>query len=110
MNAAKLAGLCISLLVAISACAGNALDKMKRFRDQRDQDVAQQENINRFLLPRLLIVVRDVQEVRPGVMEYSFEPKYSWSEEVKCKFILVVAKDTGTIIGWRYNGKPENCQ
>jgi len=87
---------------------------MNRFKYWMDQDVAQQENISIFLRPHLLFAAKHIEEVRPGVMEYSFEPEhYYWfgnTEDMKCKFIFVVAKDTGTIIGWRYNGKPENCQ
>ena len=74
-----------------------------------DQNVAQHENINGYLSPTSGVALEGVQEVRPGVIEYAFEPRHYWSEEVKCKFIFVVVKETGTIIGWRYNGKPENC-
>lgn len=110
MKTDKFVALCIPLLFANAGCAGNPHEAMKRFADQKDRNVAERENISVFLRPNLLFVVRGVQEIRPGVMEYFFEPKYSWSEAVKCKYIYTVAKDTGTIIGWRYNGKPENCQ
>lgn len=111
MKTDKFAGLFIALLGAVSACAGNPLEAMKRFKDQNDQNVARQKNINLYLKPNSLFVAKDVQEVSPGVMEYSFEPRRYWgNEEMKCKYIFVVAKDTGTLIGWRYNGKPENCQ
>jgi hypothetical protein len=105
---AKLISLII--LFTISACVGDPIAGMRRFKDQMDKSVAEKDNIDTFLHPRVLSVVRNVQEVRTGVMEYSFEPKHFWSEEGKCKYILIVAKDTGTLIGWRYNGKPENCQ
>jgi hypothetical protein len=96
------------ILFTISACVGDPIAGMERFKYHKDRAVSERDNINDWLNPRAAVVARDVQEVRPGVMEYSFEPKHSW--EVECKFILVVEKDTGTVIGWRYNGKPENCQ
>ncbi|MBI2779326.1 MAG: hypothetical protein HYX62_06045 [Gammaproteobacteria bacterium] len=105
----KFAVSCLPLLIAVSACATDHSEAMKRFKAQRDKNVSEKANINDFIGPNKLSVVRDVREVRPGVLEYSFEPRHYWSEEVKCKYIFVVAKDTGTVIGWRYNGKPENC-
>ena len=107
---AKLISLII--LFTISACVGDPIAGMKRFKDQMDKNVAEKHNIEASLHPPgySILGVRKVEEVRPGIMEYSFEPKHFWSEDGKCKFIFVVAKDTGTVIGWRYNGKPENCQ
>lgn len=104
----KYAVLCALFLLAVSACVSDHSEGMKRFKDQMDQNVAQKEAIDNFLRPNLLFAVKGVKEVRPGVMEYYFEPRHYWSEEVECKFIFVVTKST--IIGWRYNGKPENCR
>ena len=109
----KFAVSCLPLLVAVSACATDHSEAIKRFADQMNRNVADHESINGYLRPGLLFVVKDVREVRPGEVEYFFEPeKFYWwgdAEKMKCKFIFVVAKDTGTVIGWRYNGKPENC-
>lgn len=106
----KFALACIPLLFAISACAGNLDDARKRFVYWMDRDVTEQKNISSYLRPKSGVELEGVQEVRPGVMEYSLKGKrWFTSEEDKCKFIFVVAKDSGTVIGWRYNGKPENC-
>ncbi len=99
----------ILLLFAVAACATDRSAAMQRFKGQMDQNVIEQSNITPYIGPNTLDVLRDVQEVRPGVMEYSFESRHYWSVEVKCKYIFVVAKDTSRVIGWRYNGKPENC-
>jgi hypothetical protein len=74
--------------------------------------IARKRNVEDYLNPRSAVVSTGSQEVKSGVMEYSFEEKRAKlfrSAEEKCRFIVVVEKDTGTMIGWRYNGNPEYC-
>lgn len=68
--------------------------------------------VRALLSPTSAVVLKGKQEVQPGVMEYAFEEKKAkWftPAEAKCRFIVLVEKDTGTMIGWRYNGNPEYC-
>ncbi len=84
---------------------------MQRFVHQMDMDVSQHENISGYLKPTSGVTLENMQEVRSGVMEYSFKDKLVLftSEKEKCRFIFVVEKNAGTIIDWKYNGRPENC-
>ncbi len=69
------------------------------------------DNVSGYLRPQSGVNLEDVKEVQPGILEYSFidKVKIFIPVEKKCRFILVVQKDTGTITGWRYNGNPEYC-
>lgn len=76
---------------------------MRLFVEHQNTTVARKENIEGYLNPRSAVVLQEMQEVRPGIMEYSFEDKRSkWftPAEAKCRFIVVVNKDTGAMIGW----------
>lgn len=86
-------------------------DAMRRFVQTKDFVVMRQENIHGYLDPHSGVNLESVTEVRPGVLEYSLLVKYPIfnSAERRCRFIFVAQKDTGTIIDWRYNGKPEYC-
>jgi hypothetical protein len=110
-NKARLSSLI--LLLAITACTTwTQEDAMHLFAVQQDMSIANKDNIDRVLNPRSAVVLLGVQEVQPGVMEYSFEDKKAkWftPAEAKCRFIVMVNKDSGTEIGWRYNGNPEYC-
>ncbi|MFZ5524671.1 MAG: hypothetical protein ACOY9D_11415 [Pseudomonadota bacterium] len=114
MKVNRFAFSCLPLLFVISACAGTQAEAMQRFVYHKDMAVSRQENIGGYLKPksgRSGVSLEGVQEVQPGVMEYSFIDKLKIfvSAEKKCRFILIAQKDTGTIIGWRYNGNPEYC-
>jgi len=84
---------------------------MRRFVESTDYSVMRQENIHGYLDPHSGVTLEAVKEVRTGILEYALLAKYPifYSEEKRCRFIFVVKKDTGTIIDWRYNGKPEYC-
>jgi hypothetical protein len=102
--------LCTPIIFAISACASDSTEAMRRFVYWRDRNVAEQENINTYLKPRSGVALESVHEIRPGVMEYSVKSKrWFTADEAQCRFIFVVDKDSATVIGWRYNGKPEYC-
>jgi hypothetical protein len=102
------------ILVVIStttACMNwNQEDAKRLWAEQQDTSVfKKQNNIDDYLRSFNLL---DKQEVKLGIVEYSFEEKREkWftPSEAKCRFILVVKKDTGEIINWRYNGNPEYC-
>jgi hypothetical protein len=68
-------------------------------------------SINDYINPRAGFAVESVQEVQPGVMEYSLVDKLILfvPVEKKCRIIVVVEKETGTMTSWRYNSKPEYC-
>lgn len=83
---------------------------MQRFVDGMDIVVKKGRSINPYL-ESTAISVQNIQEVQTGVIEYSFVQTSMWyvDPDKRCKFIFVAKKDTGTIIGWRYNDKPEYC-
>jgi hypothetical protein len=105
----------IFLLFVISACARDNSTPMQRFADGKDRVVREhRSNINSYLKsPYLYPPVTStpsIQESQSEIMEYSFTQNGMDSHpERRCKFIFVVQKATGTIIGWRYNDKPEYC-
>lgn len=103
-------GACISLLFAISACATDINPAMRRFVDGMDNVVRKGSSINAYLKSSV-ISIQHIQEVQAGVMEYFFIQTNILfvDSDKRCKFVFVVKKDTGTIIGWRYNDKPEYC-
>ena len=105
--------LCIALIFAVTGCMTWTQEDGKRlFVEHTNYSVAIKQNIAGYLNPRSLVVLLGTQEVQPGVMEYSFEEKRAKlfrPAEEKCRFIVVVDKATGTMIGWRYNGNPEYC-
>ena len=84
---------------------------MRLFAEQTNMTILRKTNIDAYLSPRSGVALEGVQEVQFGVMEYSFVDKLTLfvPVEKKCRFIVVVQKDTGTMIGWRYNSKPEYC-
>jgi len=104
----------LPLIFVITACAGTLNEAMQRFVYHKDEGVRRQENIDEWLQPssgRSGSSLESAQEVKPGVMEYAFVDKLKIFVPAakKCRFILVVQKSTGTIIGWRYNSNPEYC-
>jgi hypothetical protein len=101
---------CIALLFAISACATDIHPAMKRFADGKDIVVRERSSIYGYLKSPA-ISIQHIQEVQSGVMEYFFIRTNTLfvDSDKRCKFVFVVKKDTGTIIGWRYNDKPEYC-
>lgn len=86
---------------------------MKRFVDNNDIVVREKRKIGGYLKDSAGVEVRSINEVAPGVLEYSFIERRSYRpfEDTwkLCKFIFVVDKSSGAIIDWRYNGKPEYC-
>lgn len=114
MNVNKCAWKYVPLIYAITACAGTQSEAMQRFVYHKEMAVSRHEDIDGYLKPssgRSGVSPEGVQEIKPGVMEYAFVDKLQIfvPAEKKCRFILVVQKDTGTIIGWKYNGNPEYC-
>jgi|SRR5665647_928931 len=106
----------IPLFCVLTACGNPFIREdpsagMKRFADWNDKYVREHnQNIDAFLSPHSGVLLEGAQETRPGVMEYSFVGKIWFTpDEKKCRFIFVVEKDTGTIIGWSYKSKPEYC-
>ena len=93
----KLAGMSFLILFATAACTvWTQKDAMQLFAFQMNNDVAKGHYIYGYLNPKSAVVLLDSREVRPGVMEYSFEDKRAkWA--------------SGIIIGWRYNGNPNYC-
>jgi hypothetical protein len=72
INMAKLSPLI--LLLAITACTiWTQEDAMRIFVVHKDYSVANKQNIEGYLNPRSAVVSTGSQEVKPGVMEYSFE-------------------------------------
>jgi hypothetical protein len=100
-------------LLAITACTiWTQDDGIRLWAEHTDTTIARKRNIEDYLNPRSAVVSTSVQEVKSGKMEYTFEEKLAKlyrSAEEKCRFIVVVEKDTGKMIGWRYNGNPEYC-
>ncbi len=111
IHKAKLSSL-ISVL-AITACmTWTQEDGVRLWAEHRDTTIALKRNVEDYLNPRSAVVLTSMQEVKSGVMEYSFEEKRAKlfrPAEAKCRFIVSVDKDTGTMIGWRYNGNKEYC-
>lgn len=101
------------MLAVIAACASQTHEEaMQLFVYQMSMTVFRNKaNIERFLKPQSGVALESVQEVQPGVMEYAFVDKLTLFVplEKKCRIIVVVQKDTGTMIDWRYNSKPEYC-
>ncbi len=101
------------VLVTTTACSGISefkRDAEQNFRDIKDDVVRQNVHISGYLKSPT-VSLQDMSEVRTGIVEYAFVELGKWftAPEERCKFILVVEKNSGTIIGWRYNGKPEYC-
>lgn len=85
---------------------------MRLWAEHTDTTMARKRNVEDYLSPRSAVFSTRAQEIKPGIMEYFFEEKREKlfrSADVKCRFIVVVEKATGTMIGWRYNGNPEYC-
>ena len=103
------------LLTTLTISAGCSTftheESMQRFVESIDNTVMRQEKITRYLDLHSGVTLKGVKEVRPGIMEYSLQLKYPIFHlaEKRCSFIFVVQKQTGKIIDWRYNGKPERC-
>ena len=100
----------LMFLFAISACAENPIEARQRWVYWSDRTVADHENIKGFIISTSGVALEDVKEVRPGVMEYYFRDKRIFTgDKERCRFVYVVETNTGTVIGWRYNGNPEYC-
>ena len=102
----------MAALFVNTACASRTEeDAMQIFVEQKNMTILQKTNIDGYLNPRSGVTLEGVQEVQPGVMEYSFVDKLKLfvPAKKKCRFIAVVQKDTGIMTGWRYNSKPEYC-
>ena len=101
-----------SLAVLVSCSSWTKEDAMGLFVQQMNMTVyTQKKNIYAFIRPESGVALEGVQEVQPGVMEYSLVDKLTLfvPAERKCQIIVVVEKDTGTMTSWRYNSKPEYC-
>lgn len=84
----------------------------KAFKETMDYYVGNRKPLSEFTRVYISppVIIEEIREVRPGVMEYFFEEgKGFHSPGKECKFVLVVEKDTEKIIGWRYNGNPDYC-
>jgi len=103
----------VATLLVIAACASQTHEEaMQLFVEHTNMIVlGKKANIERFLKPRSGYALEGVQEVEPGIMEYSLVDKLILfvPVEKKCRIIVVVQKETGTMINWRYNSKPEYC-
>ncbi|MEQ1837332.1 MAG: hypothetical protein ABL858_03170 [Candidatus Nitrotoga sp.] len=102
----------MAALFVNTACASRTgEDAMQIFVEQTNMTISRKTNIDAYLKPRSGVTLEGVQEVQPGVMEYSFVDKLKLfvPAEKKCRFIVVVQKDTGAMTSWRYNSKPEYC-
>jgi hypothetical protein len=85
---------------------------MRLWVEHTNVAIAKRRNIDYYLNPRSSVAFAGMQEVKPGVMEYTFEsrsPKLYISAGAKCRFIVSVDKNTNEMIGWRYNGNPAYC-
>jgi len=84
---------------------------MRLFAEHKDTTVWRKTNIHDYLSPQSGVNLEDKREVQPGIVEYNLVDKLIIfvPAEKKCRFIFTVREDTGEIIGWRYNGKPEYC-
>ena len=81
----------------------------KVFRDQMDNYYVGRR-LSEYTRVYTSATIEEIREVQPGKMEYYFE----WGKGLhkpgkECKFVFVIEKDTEKIIGWRYNGDPDNC-
>lgn len=103
----------VILTFSITACMSwTQADAKRLWAEQQDAAIAGRKNIESYLNPRSAVVLIDKKEVKPGIMEYSFEykrAKWFTSAEEKCRFIVVVNDNSDQMIGWRYNGNPEYC-
>lgn len=100
-------------LIVSASCASHQTheEEMQLFVEQTNMTISGKNNINDYINPRAGFAVERVQEVQPGVMEYYLVDKMTLfvPAEKKCRIIVVVEKETGTMTSWRYNGKPEYC-
>jgi hypothetical protein len=105
--------LLLATLVVSASCATHHTheEAMQLFVEQMNMTIREKTNIAVALNPHSGVALVGVQEVQPGLVEYSFVDKMTLfvPVEMKCRFVVVVEKDTGTMIGWRYNSKPEYC-
>lgn len=106
--------LLLAVLLVNTACTiwnWTKEDAMQLFAEHMNMTILRKTNIDAYLKPRSGVALEGVQEIQLGVMEYSFVDKLTLfvPAEKKCRFIMVVEKDTGTMTGWRYNGNPEYC-
>lgn len=104
--------LLLSILVVSASCSSRSyLDAMQLFVERKDTVVMRQEKIQEYLSPSSGVNLEDMKEISPDVEEYFLVDKVKIfvPVEKKCRFVFIVQKSTGTIIGWRYNGKPEYC-
>jgi hypothetical protein len=105
----------VFLAALLSACYATSTPQgMKRFVDIKEWVVKSKQRVDGYLEKTTGVDLLGIQEIRPGVLEYSFidKKKYRPFEDPSknsCKFIFVVDKNTGVIIGWRYNDKSEYC-
>jgi hypothetical protein len=99
--------------VVNASCASQQTheEAMQLFVEQKNMTIRDKTNIEAYLNPQSGVALEGVQEVQPGVMEYAFVDRLKLfvPVEKKCRIIVVVEKDTGTMISWKYNGKPEYC-
>lgn len=104
--------LLLAALLVNTACASRTEeDRMQLFVKHMNATILKKTYIDGYLNPRSGVTLEGVQEVQPGVMEYFFVDKLRLfvPAERKCRFILIVQKETGIVTDWRYNGKPEYC-
>lgn len=105
--------LLVATLVVSVSCATHHTheEAMQLFVEQMNMTIREKTNIAVALNPQSGVALVGVQEVQLGVMEYSFVDKMTLfvPVEKKCRFIVVVDKETGTMTSWRYSSKPEYC-
>jgi hypothetical protein len=112
MNVMRSTLMYMSLMLLATACASDSRTPMERFVYTKDMVVRENHNISGYLDSRSGVDVENVKEVQPGVLEYSLIGKKGWlrdDPDKRCRYIFVVSKQEGAIIGWRYNGNPEYC-
>lgn len=84
----------------------------KAFKETMDYYVGNRKPLSEYtrVYSPPTVAIQEIREVRPGVIEYFFEYGIGFHKPGKeCKFVFIVEKDTEKIIGWRYNGDPDNC-
>lgn len=109
----KISMIFLAVLLTTSACSGISDFKQnaeRNFKGIMDDGIKKHEFISQYLRSPTLSL-QETNEVQSGIVEYSFVELGKWftAPEERCKFIIVAEKNSGTVIGWRYNSKPEYC-
>lgn len=100
----------VAILFVISACTTYDNPEMQRFAEDTNIAVKKGNGINPYLASSVMSV-EHIEEVQPGVLEYSFvQTNRGYApQDMRCKFVFIVNKANDRITGWRYINKPEYC-